>query len=38
MAKRKTYSAKFKSKVSLEAIRGELTLAELASKYGVNPT
>jgi transposase len=37
MAKRKTYSAKFKSKVALEAIRGELTLAELASKYGVNP-
>ena len=37
MAKRKTYSAKFKSKVALDAIRGDLTLSELASKYGVNP-
>ena len=37
MAKRKTYSASFKSKVALEAIKGDMTLAELASKYGVNP-
>ena len=38
MAKRKTYSASFKSKVALEALRGEMTIAEqLASKYGVNP-
>lgn len=37
MANRKTYSAKFKSKVALEAIKGDLTIAELASKYGVNP-
>jgi transposase len=37
MAKRKTYSASFKSKVALEAIRGDTTIAELASKYGVNP-
>jgi transposase len=37
MAKRKTYSASFKSKVSLEAIRGDMTIAELSSKYGVNP-
>ena len=37
MAKRKTYSTSFKSKVALEAIKGDMTLAELASKYGVNP-
>lgn len=38
MAKRKTHSASFKSKVALEAIKGELTVAELAAKYGVHPT
>lgn len=38
MTKRKNYSAQFKSRVALEAIRGELTLAELASKHGVHPT
>jgi transposase len=36
MAKRKTYSTLFKSKVALEAIKGEMTIAELASKYGVH--
>jgi transposase len=35
---RKRYSADFKAKVSLEAIRGDLTLAELAAKHGVHPT
>ena len=38
MTKRKRYSAEFKAKVALEAIRAELTTAELAKKYGVHPT
>ena len=36
--KRKRYSADFKAKVALEAIRGELTLAQLAAKHGVHQT
>jgi transposase len=35
---RKRYSADFKGKVALEAIRGDLTLAELAAKHGVHHT
>lgn len=35
-AKRKVHSAEFKAKVALEAIRGESTLVEMASKFGVN--
>lgn len=35
---RKRYSADFKAKVALEAIRGDLTLAELAAKHGVHHT
>lgn len=38
MTKRKRYSADFKAKVALEAIREELTTAELAKKYGIHPT
>jgi len=34
---RKTYSAEFKSKVAVEAIRGFKTINELASEYGVHP-
>ena len=34
---RKTYDSKFKSRVALEAMRGELTIAEIASKYQVHP-
>ena len=34
--KRKRYSADFKAKVALEALRGELTAAQLAAKHGVN--
>lgn len=37
MGKRTRYSAEFKAKVALDAIRGELTLAELAKKHGIHP-
>ncbi|MEP3124050.1 MAG: IS3 family transposase [Tateyamaria sp.] len=37
MSKRKNYSPDFKAKVALEAIREEMTLAELSKKYGVHP-
>ena len=36
--KRKRYSAEFKAKVALEAIRGELTAAQLAAKHGAHRT
>lgn len=32
---RKTYSKSFKFKVALEAIRGDMTLAQIVSKYQV---
>ena len=35
MKKRKNHSADFKARVALEAIREEMTLAELSKKYGV---
>jgi transposase len=35
---RKRYSAEFKAKVALEAIRGDQTLAELAAKHGIHHT
>ncbi len=35
---RKRYSADFKAKVALEAIRGDLTVAELAAKHGIHHT
>lgn len=37
MAKRRQFSAQFKATVALEAIRGEMTTAELATKYEVHP-
>ena len=36
--KRKRYSAGFKAKVALEALKGELTLSQLATKHGVHQT
>ena len=33
---RKRYGAKFKAKVALDAIKGELTLAELSAKHGLH--
>ena len=37
MANRKQYSAEFKAKVTLSAIRGAGTLEELASRYKIHP-
>ena len=34
---RKRYDAAFKAKVALEAIKGELTISEIASRTGVHP-
>ena len=36
--KRKRYTAEFKAKVALEALRGELTAAQLAAKHGIHQT
>ncbi len=38
MTKRKNHSPDFKAKVALEALREEMTMAELSKKYGVHPT
>ena len=38
MTKRKRYSAECKVKLALQAIREELTAAELAKKYDIHPT
>lgn len=38
MGKRPRYSAEFKAKVAKEAIKGEETLAQLASRFSVHPT
>ena len=37
MAKRKKYSDEFKARVALDAIKGQKTINELASEYGVHP-
>lgn len=36
--KRTRYSAEFKAKVAMEAMRGELTASPLATKHGVHQT
>jgi len=38
MTKRKSHSPDFKVRVALEAIREEMTMAELSKKYGMHPT
>ncbi len=35
---RKKFGANFKVQVALECLKNELTLAEIAAKYGVHPT
>ncbi len=37
MAKRHNYSTDFKAKVALAAIRGDGTMADLASRYDIHP-
>ena len=36
--KQKRYTAAFKAQVALEALRGELTTAQLAAKHGIHVT
>ena len=36
--KAKKYSAEEKTKVALEALKGEMTIAQISSKYGVHGT
>ena len=37
MGKRRSFSAQFKAKVALEALVGDQTMAELASKHHLHP-
>ena len=36
--KARQYSAAEKAKIAIEAIKGELTIAQISSKYGVHAT
>ncbi len=37
MRKRRKFAPEFKAKVALEALAGELTLAEMAAKHDIHP-
>jgi len=37
MSKRNSYDKNFKAKIALEALKGERTIAEIASEHGVHP-
>ena len=37
MSKRRRFSAEFKARVALDALSGEMTLSDLASKYKIHP-
>lgn len=36
--KKKSYAAEFKARVALDCIRGDLTINEISSKYGIHST
>lgn len=38
MSVKKSYTAEEKAKVAIEAIKAELTLSQIATKYSVHPT
>ena len=38
MKKPRNHDAGFKARVTLEAMKGERTVSELAAEYGVHPT
>lgn len=38
MGKKKSYTAEFKARVALDALRGDLTINEISTKYKVHAT
>ena len=36
--KKKSYTSEFKARVALDCIRGDLTINEISSKYGIHST